>query len=85
MQRPEKRKRLQRKKANQVQESLVSADKDRIPPYQAKKKDPLEALPDGGSGSVGGGESSSSLSAKKNAAALRALQKCLKDSPKVFY
>ena len=52
---------------------------------EAKRKDPLEALLDGGSGSVGGGESSSSVSTKKNAAALRALQKCLKDSPKVVY
>ena len=52
---------------------------------EAKKKDPLEALLDGGFGSLGGRESSSSVGAKKNAAALRALQRCLKESPKVIY
>ena len=52
---------------------------------EAKKKDPLEVLLDGGSGSLGGSESSSSVSTKKNAAALRALQRCLKESPKTIY
>ena len=49
------------------------------------KKEQLEALLDGvGAGSAAGGEGSSS-GGKRNAAALRALTKCLKENPKYIY
>jgi len=49
------------------------------------KKDQLEALLDGvGSGSAAGSEGSSG-GGKRNAAALRALTKCLKENPKYIY
>lgn len=52
---------------------------------EVKKKDPLEQLLDGGSGSAGSSDNTSLPQSKKNAAALRALQKCLKDNPKHIY
>ena len=47
-----------------------------------RRKDPLEQLLDGGgSGSAGSSEQSGGLGSKKNAAAHRALQKCLREKP----
>ncbi len=52
---------------------------------ESRKKDPLEALLDGSAASSSGAEGGGIPSAKKNAAALRALQKCLRERPKVIY
>ena len=50
------------------------------------KKDKIEELLDGGgSGSVLGSESHSAPSSRKNSAALRALQRCLREDPKFLY
>lgn len=49
-----------------------------------QKRDPLDVL-DYGSGAASSGESSSVPSSRKNAAALRALQKALQDRPKLLY
>ncbi len=50
-----------------------------------QKKDPIDVLLDSGSGAAGSGESSKIPSARKNIAALRALQKALQDKPKLLY
>lgn len=50
------------------------------------KKEKIEELLDGGgSGSAVGSDSHSAPSSRKNAAALRALQKCLREDPKFLY
>eukprot|EP00435_Cladocopium_sp_Y103_P045962 s453_g13.t1 len=50
-----------------------------------KDKHKIESLLDGGNGGVGGSESSTGGSGRKNAAAMRALQKCLVEDPKYLY
>ncbi len=50
-----------------------------------QKKDPMDALLDSGGGSAGSGETSSVPISRKNAAALRALQKALQERPKILY
>ena len=52
---------------------------------EQKKKDPMDALLDAGGGLGSGAESSSIPSSRKNAAALRALQRALQENPKVLY
>ena len=52
---------------------------------EARKKDPLETLLDGSAASSAGSDGGGIPSAKKNAAALRALQRCLRERPKVIY
>lgn len=50
---------------------------------QGKHK--IDSLLDGGGGAVGSGESSTSTGSRKNAAAMRALQKVLVEDPKYLY
>ena len=50
-----------------------------------KEKHKIDSLLDGGSGGVGGSESSSIGAGRKNAAAMRALQKCLLEDPKYIF
>lgn len=52
---------------------------------ESRRRDPLEALLDGSAASSAGSERGGMPTAKKNAAALRALQKCLRERPKVIY
>ena len=52
---------------------------------ESRRRDPLEALLDGSAASSAGSEGGGMPTAKKNAAALRALQKCLRERPKVIY
>ena len=56
----------------------------RLSEGKTKKNDALENLLDG-AGSAGSGESNTVPGTRRNAAALRALQKCLKDDPKKIY
>lgn len=51
----------------------------------AQDKQKLESLLDGGGGVAVGTESSGSTGTRKNAAAMRALQKCLLEDPKYLY
>ncbi|CAL1134213.1 unnamed protein product [Cladocopium goreaui] len=50
-----------------------------------KEKHKIDSLLDGGSGGVAGSESSSIGAGRKNAAAMRALQKCLLEDPKYIF
>lgn len=50
-----------------------------------QKRDPIDLLLDNGGGAASSGDSSSVPYSRKNAAALRALQKALQDKPKLLY
>ena len=68
-----------------VEKAIVELTRIAAHLVDAKKKDPLEQLLDGGSGSAGSSEGTSLPQSKKNSAALRALQRCLKENPKHIY
>ena len=52
---------------------------------ESKRRDPLEQLLDVGASGASGSDGSGLPTSKRNAAALRALQKCLKENPKYIY
>lgn len=68
-----------------VEAALVQLTKIASHLTESKRRDPLESLLDGGGSGAAGSDGSGLPTSKRNAAALRALQKCLKENPKYLY
>lgn len=68
-----------------VEEAIKQLTKIAAQLTENRRKDPLEALLDGGSGLASSSESSGLPGSKKNSAALRALQKQLVTNPRYIY
>lgn len=69
-----------------VEKALIQLTKIASHLTENRRKDPLEQLLDsGGSGSAGSSDLTGPPSSKKNAAALRALQKALREQPTYLY